>query len=303
MSCSREYIWYAAALLMACTPKPPAEGERYPFVSVEHALEHHEAHPDSIVFIDTRSRAAYAAGHIPGAVHLRREQLRDREAPFAGKAPQPDSLAALLARLGIHTGHWMLLYDDGPGVEASRLYWLLKAYGHCEVNIVPHALAHWPQPLSIDVPHESATPFHFAGPKSGQLITAPELSGMLLRGHAKVLDVRSEAEYSGAELKSGAEAAGHIPGATPLCYLNNFYTTPDGLMRLKPTSSLRTLYSQLVQPDDTVVVYCHSGVRSSITSIVLSELLGYRHVYNFEGSWCEWSYYALAENNPQLIER
>jgi 3-mercaptopyruvate sulfurtransferase SseA len=110
-----------------------------------------------------------------------------------------------------------------------------------------------------------------------------------------LIDSRSEAEYSGAELKNGAFAAGHVPGAVHLCYSNCLDYAPAPF--LKETVALEALYAPLASPEDTIIAYCHSGVRSAYVWFVLSEILHYPHVYNYDGSWTEWSYFQEMADN------
>src|SRR6476661_5095850 len=97
------------------------------------------AHRDEVVVCDVRwyldgrsGRAAYAAGHLPGAVWV--DLDRDLAAPpgAAGRhpLPSPEAFAAAMAALGIGDDDTVVAYDDDSGAIAARLVWLLRVTGH-----------------------------------------------------------------------------------------------------------------------------------------------------------------------------
>jgi len=105
-----------------------------------------------------------------------------------------------------------------------------------------------------------------------------------------LVDARSAEEYEGQLQKAGAKKAGRIPKSIHIDWseavdYGNTYT-------FKPISELEKIYGSIgASKEDTIIVYCHSGVRSSHTSFVLTQLLDYKNVLNYDGSWIEWSYY------------
>jgi thiosulfate/3-mercaptopyruvate sulfurtransferase len=107
-----------------------------------------------------------------------------------------------------------------------------------------------------------------------------------------MIDVRSPGEYSGELLhmpdypQEGALRGGHIPGAVSKPWKQA--TQEDGTF--KPVDQLRKIYADELglAPDDDIIAYCRIGERSSHTWFVLTHLLGYRHVRNYDGSWTEW---------------
>jgi thiosulfate/3-mercaptopyruvate sulfurtransferase len=109
--------------------------------------------------------------------------------------------------------------------------------------------------------------------------------------HLPLVDVRSPGEYSGQLLhmadypQEGALRGGHIPGARNIPWAKA--VAEDGTF--KPLADLKELYgSQGITPDKDIVAYCRIGERSSHTWFVLTYLLGYPNVRNYDGSWTEW---------------
>ena len=107
-----------------------------------------------------------------------------------------------------------------------------------------------------------------------------------------MIDVRSPKEFTGEKLhmedypQEGALRGGHIPGAKNVPWSRA--VNEDGTF--KSAAELRGIYEQEVglKPGDNVVAYCRIGERSSLTWFVLTYLLGYPHVRNYDGSWTEW---------------
>ena len=106
-----------------------------------------------------------------------------------------------------------------------------------------------------------------------------------------LVDVRSPGEYSGQLLhmpdypQEGAIRGGHIPGAKNIPWAKA--VQDDGTF--KSAAELKELYqSQGIVPDREVIAYCRIGERSSHTWFVLTYLLGYPNVRNYDGSWTEW---------------
>jgi len=110
--------------------------------------------------------------------------------------------------------------------------------------------------------------------------------------HGKLVDVRSPDEYTGKKLhmpdypQEGAVRGGHIPGARSVPWARA--ANSDG--SFKSASELRDIYEkeQGLAAADDVIAYCRIGERSSHTWFVLTYLLGYDRVRNYDGSWTEW---------------
>ena len=107
-----------------------------------------------------------------------------------------------------------------------------------------------------------------------------------------LVDVRSPGEYTGELLhmpdypQEGAVRGGHIPGAVNKPWKQA--ANDDGTFR-SADELLRIYRDDLgLETADDIVAYCRIGERSSHTWFVLTHLLGYPHVRNYDGSWTEW---------------
>ena len=236
----------------------------------------------------------YETGHIPGAVKIdwhtdEQDQVRR---DFIDKA----GFERLMSSRGIANDTTVVFYGDKNNWYAAYTFWLFKMYGHKDCRIMNGGRAKWEaegRPLVRDVP--SYPPTRYTAQEADLSIRAfrdEVLREFVNARNGKALvDVRSPQEYRGELLamvgyeQEGAQRAGHIPGAKSIPWSRA--VNPDGTF--KSPEELRALYeSQGVTPDKRVVAYCRIGERSSHTWFVLTQLLGYKDVKNYDGSWTEW---------------
>ncbi|MFD6027628.1 sulfurtransferase [Streptomyces griseoluteus] len=235
--------------------------------------------PDAPAF---DARAAYAAGHLPGAVFV--DLDRELAAPPGprGRHPLPDlaEFGAAMRRAGVFAGTPVVVYDGGQGWAAARAWWLLRATGHPNVRVLDGGLTAWEGPLSTEVPT----------PAQGDFEPLPEPAGVLdadgaarLAGSGVLLDARAGERYRG-EVEPIDRIGGHIPGALSAPTVEN--VGPDG--RFLPAADLRDRFKALgVSGDAPVGVYCGSGVSAAHEALALA-IAGIPAAL-YVGSWSEWS--------------
>jgi thiosulfate/3-mercaptopyruvate sulfurtransferase len=246
---------------------------------------------EPFVYIDLRSPELYNQGHLPGAINLTRSDIRKKNSNFSGMALGADSLSLLLGDKGISSDDWLILYDEKGGVEASRLWWLFRVYGHERVKILNGDFHLFNEDMETRFTPRESHNFAFTGkPETDWVVNYGEFERMRAKPSTKLLDCRSAPEYNGEYIKQGAYLEGHIDGAINICYSNTVEKVSEGNLKVKSPEELLKIYSDFAQPEDTILVYCQSGVRSAHTLMVLREILNYKHVYNYDGSWIEWSY-------------
>ena len=258
-------------------------------------LAEHLHDPDLRVLDVDEDTEAYQRGHIPGSVGL--HWKNDLQDPVTRDFIGPEAFAALMDRLGIGPHTRVVLYGGNKNWFAAYAYWYFRYYGHDLVQLLNGGRRKWEldgRPLVT----EPATPQPGEGyPVPGQReeIRAYRdqiLSEFLGRSQVGLVDVRSPEEYSGAKLApdnlpgEGAQRGGRIPGAKNIPWSRA--VDPDQETFLD-ADRLRALYTaEGITPDREIVAYCRIGERSAHTWFVLSELLGYPRVRNYDGSWTEW---------------
>jgi len=236
----------------------------------------------------------YATGHIPGAVEV--DWTRDLNDPVRRDYLGREGFEALARRHGITPETTVVLYGDKNNWWATYAYWVFQLFGHSKAKIMDGGRLKWSnegRPLSRDVPSYAASDYK-----------APERDDKTIRAFrdqvlkhvekkGKMVDVRSPAEYTGERMhmpeypNEGALRGGHIPGAASVPWARAI-NADNGTF--KTAEELRAIYENEagIKPDDDVIVYCRIGERSSHTWFVLTHLLGFDKVRNYDGSWTEW---------------
>lgn len=241
------------------------------------------------VDVDTTS---YDSGHITGAVGLNWKTDLQQQ-PVRDLISQQE-LETLFSRLGIASDHTVVAYGDNNNWFAAWAFWLLKYYGHDDVRLMNGGRAKWAaegRELVTDAPSYAATTYAARTPDQGVRALRDLVMDATKRRDVQLVDVRSPKEYSGELLapenlpQEGAQRGGHVPGAKNIPWSQA--VKEDGTF--KGTDELRELYgSKGLAPDRETIAYCRIGERSSHTWFVLTYLLGYPKVRNYDGSWTEW---------------
>ncbi len=262
-----------------------------PVVSVSW-LSHHLLEPalrivDVRWYLDAAGRGAseYEASHIPGALFLDLDE--DLSAPEgAGRhpLPDPDRLAAVLGSVGIGNDDHVVVYDEGSGGVAARLWWMLHHVGHGSVSVLDGGFAAWTSaeyPVTAAVYRWEPTVFH-ASVRSDDTIGREELAERL--GTVVLLDARASERYEGKH-EPVDPVAGHIPTARSMPHAANL--TEAGI--LKPPADLQSRFRSLgVEPGREVVAYCGSGV-TACHLLLAVEVAGIEGAKLYVGSWSDWS--------------
>ncbi|WP_436924097.1 sulfurtransferase [Halosimplex amylolyticum] len=232
----------------------------------------------------------YHEEHLPGAVGLdwRSDLQHDRRRDL----PSARSFADLLGVHGITEETTVVAYGDNANWFAAHFYWLLTYYGHDDAYLLDGGREHWVEsdrPTTTAVPSFTSRTYEPAGPFEHVRAYRDDVR-RAIDGRTRLVDVRLPEEFDGTVLAPPgmdefAQRGGHVPGAVNVVWSAN--VAPDG--RFKSTDELEALYRDRgVTPDRSVIVYCRIGERSSVTWFVLSEILGYPSVRNYDGSWTEW---------------
>jgi thiosulfate/3-mercaptopyruvate sulfurtransferase len=244
----------------------------------------------AIVEID-EDTSAYHKGHIPGAVTF--DWQHELHAVPRRDFVSAERLAELFGTRGIGTDQTIVLYGGNNNWFAAYAYWLFRLRGVERVRLVDGGRKKWElesRPVDTGEPSRPTQTFHMGAPRPGirmfrdEVVTTAEAGGMLV-------DVRSPAEFTGEILapphlpQEQSQVPGHIPGARNIPWSKA--ANEDGTF--KSADDLRALYEGAdIVPNGSVVTYCRIGERSAHTWFVLTELLGYPNVRNYDGSWTEY---------------
>lgn len=252
----------------------------------------HRADPDlCLVEVDVDT-TAYDSGHIPGAIGW--NWKKDTQDTLRRNIPDAAAMEKLLSRSGITPATTIVLYGDNNNWFAAYAFWLLRYYGHQNVCLMNGGRAKWVAenlPLTTDVPQPKPTHYTLRSPNTGLRALRDEVRRQVEANGAALVDVRSPKEFSGELLapenlpQEGAQRGGHIPGAVNIPWSQAMREDAT----FKSAADLQALYAgKGITADKDVVAYCRIGERSAHTWFVLTQLLGYGKVRNYDGSWTEW---------------
>ena len=239
----------------------------------------------------------YDTGHIPGAVKVDwHTELND---PVTRDYVDGARFAEICGERGITRDTTVVFYGDKNNWWATYALWVFSLFGHADVRILDGGRAKWvaegremttqqPKPEAVDYPVVERDDTVIRAFKDDVLAHL----GLVRSGEAAMVDVRSPGEYSGELLhmpdypQEGAVRGGHIPGAASVPWARA--AAEDATF--KSRADLEAIYQQEqgLAPSDDVVAYCRIGERSSHTWFVLTHLLGFDKVRNYDGSWTEW---------------
>lgn len=256
-------------------------------------LAEHLSDPTVRVLESDEDVLLYDMGHIPGAHKI--DWHTDLNDQLQRDYISRDEFQALLRRLGIDDTTTVVFYGDRNNWWATYALWIFRLFGFTNVKILDGGRAKWEaegREMSTDVP--TVTPSAYSAAQRNDEPIRAFMGDVTkhLDAKGKLIDVRSPDEFSGKKLhmpdypQEGAMRGGHIPGAKSVPWARA--ANADGTF--KSADELRVIYEDEagLAADDDVVAYCRIGERSSHTWFVLSYLLGYDKVRNYDGSWTEW---------------
>jgi len=236
----------------------------------------------------------YPSGHIPGAVQV--DWASDLNDPVRRDYLDKAGFDALMSRIGVTRETTVVFYGDKSNWWACYAFWVFQLFDHKRARVMDGGRLKWERekrPLTREVPRYPTTRYD-APPRDDMRIRI--FRDEVLRHQATgkpLVDVRSPQEFSGERThmpeypQEGVLRGGHIPGARNVPWARAA-SPEDG--SFKDAAALRAIYEGEagLHAEDDVVAYCRIGERSSHTWFVLTYLLGYPRVRNYDGSWTEW---------------
>ena len=254
-------------------------------------LAAHLGDPGLVVVESDEDVLLYDSGHIPGAVKV--DWHTDLNDPLTRDYVDGAHFAEVMGARGITRESTVVIYGDKSNWWAAYALWVFTLFGHEDVRLLDGGRAKWvaegreitreaPSPAAVDYPVVE---------RDDSAIRAFK-DDVLAHIGQPMVDVRSPGEFSGELLhmpdypQEGAMRGGHVPGARSVPWARA--AAEDATF--KSRDDLAAIYQEEkgLTPDDEVIAYCRIGERSSHTWFVLTHLLGFANVRNYDGSWTEW---------------
>ena len=260
-------------------------------VSTDWVAEHGADDNVRLVEVDVDT-LSYDQGHIAGAVGWNwQSQLQET---VSRDLVSKEGMEQLLGSSGIGNGTIVILYGDNNNWFAAWAFWQMKYYGHDDVRLMNGGRAKWEaegRALTTTAANSNINSYTAKAPNEDIRVYRDQVLSKVSVGNISLVDVRAPAEYSGELLapenlpQEGSQRGGHIPSAANIPW--GQAVAEDGTF--KSADDLMTLYGgKGIDGTQETIAYCRIGERSSHTWFVLTQLLGYNNVRNYDGSWTEW---------------
>lgn len=254
----------------------------------------HLAQTDRIRLVESNEDVLlYSTGHIPNAVHI--DWVADLNDSIRRDYLNEEQFAALLSRHGISNDTTVVFYGDKNNWWATYAFWVFKLFGHEDCRIMNGGRQKWiaeGRELTKEKPAIAPAEYRPAARSDYKIRAFRDQVLAHVQAGQPLVDVRSPQEFRGELLhmpgspQEGALRGGHIKGAVSVPWSRA--VAEDGTF--KSADELRAIYEteQGLSPEKNVIAYCRIGERSSHSWFVLTYLLGYANVRNYDGSWTEW---------------
>ena len=236
----------------------------------------------------------YPSGHLPGAVEV--DWTRDLNHQVRRDYLDRDGFEALARRIGITPETTVIFYGDKNNWWACYAFWVFRLFGHTRAKIMDGGRLKWEKEereTTREVPTYAASDYQAPERDDSEIRAFRDEVLAHVDAGLPLVDVRSPEEFSGERMhmpdypNEGALRGGHIPGAHSVPWARAIDPS-DGTFLA--ASALRDIYEKEkgLSANDDIIAYCRIGERSSHTWFVLTHLLGYDKVRNYDGSWTEW---------------
>jgi len=256
-------------------------------------LAAHLDDPNVVIVESDEDVLLYDTGHIPGAVKVDwHTELNDQ---VTRDYVDGEAFARLMSDKGISRESTVVFYGDNFNWWAAYALWVFSLFGHPDVRLLNGGRMKWAadgREMTTDVPKREPAHYPVVERDDSKIRAYKDAVLDHMMERRPMIDVRSPEEFRGERThmpeypQEGVLRGGHIPGAASVPWKRA--ANDDGTFKSVP--DLKAIYEKEIglKPADDIVVYCRIGERSSHTWFVLTKLLGYPTVRNYDGSWTEW---------------
>jgi thiosulfate/3-mercaptopyruvate sulfurtransferase len=233
-------------------------------------------------------RAAYDKAHIPGSGFADiLNDLSDTSSPYQFTLPSADRFTRAMEALGIGEGTRVVLYDTTYTMWATRVWWMLQAFGFDNAAVLDGGFTAWQAagaPVT-DVPAEVPSATFKAVPRDGWFVGTEEVQDAIAKPTSTcVIDALMFDMYTGAQ--TPYSRPGHIPGAINVPAVA--VVDPDTRLFISEEKMREYFAPALSDPEQAVITYCGGGIAATADGFLLRRL-GKQNVAVYDGSMAQWS--------------
>ncbi len=254
-----------------------------------------------LVIIDVRSKGAYAAGHIPNALNIPREEYFQKS--YIGNILHmlntPCQTVKLFRENGISSNSIVLFYNDVAGAAgytaAARGFWSAWMYGLRDIALLEGGINKWVyenRNMTKVIKYKQGN-FSIKNMSLDSVAAWPEIYDALATGNAQLIDNRESAHYSGTNEDKRLVRHGHIPGAIEVSP-SDLTKKVGGHYELREPEDIKSILKiSGISLDKPIIIYCNTGHLASGGWFCLKFLAGAKHIKMYDGSMYEYSRMSL----------
>lgn len=257
----------------------------------------------NLVILDVKKPVDFEKKHLKGSFQIWMSDFFTDKNKFEHNRiiATPEKLSKILGYYGITTNTHIVLLGGKANYDAAKLWWILDMYGHENISIIDGGIDRWESAgfkvvEGIVKKPMIQTIYKFKNPMDiSNLANLEDVKKAMVNG-VTILDTRPYLESDGLVQGDKKLTKGKIP---------NSYNIPWSMMVNKdqtfktPKQIKIILNDREITEDIPVILYSRSGIGSAYMTFVLKELLGYKNVKNYDGSWVQWSY-EYAQGNVEV---
>jgi thiosulfate/3-mercaptopyruvate sulfurtransferase len=257
-------------------------------------LTEHLEDPSIRIIESNEDTLLFRTGHIPGAIEV--DWIRDLNDPIRRDYLDKKRFRELASLSGITDDTEVVFYGDRNNWWACFALWIFVLHGHTKVKILDGGRMKWElenRPLVRTVANYTSTDYQLGTSQESKIRAFRDEVLEAVSTSTQLIDVRSAEEFSGERLhmpeypNEGALRGGHIPGARHIPWAKAVDAETGAFLSIEKLEKLYLQENKLDRQTPTIA-YCRIGERSSHTWFVLTHLLGFSDVRNYDGSWSEW---------------
>lgn len=229
----------------------------------------------------------WAEGHIPGSVYADLSNaLSDPDSELRFTMPSGERFGSAMEALGVGEGTRVVLYDRRMTMWATRVFWMLRAFGFDECAVLDGGFKTWTaegRPISVDAAADRTGPIFAPAPRPEMIASLEQMEAAVGDGRTCIVNSLSPENHDGTDDSYGRP--GHIPGASNVFAIALLDTDTH---KYRPAAELAELFAHLPE-GEPVITYCGGGIAATSDAFVLTELLGRSDVAVYDGSLSEWT--------------
>ena len=235
---------------------------------------------EGIVMVDTQKNSVYLdKGHVEGAVNIERQNIVISD-PVPNMLAPADQIEKALGDVGITKDTTVIIYDNNNNMDAARLWWTMKVYGHENVKVVSgglNALIEAGAKISKDNTISTSVSYEIDSKDTEMIASLDDVKSQINepKESVKFLDTRTKEEFDD----------GTVPTSVHIDYIDNNYSNGE----YRSVQDIQIMYIEKeIIPDNTIIMYCKTSIRAAQTYLALYNA-GYRNLKLYDGAWLEYT--------------